>query len=208
MVRPEVVALSEAAAGVVDRIRLDIADFDLPSYIAHTCHAGEAARTGLVACVTAGASFSVPAGPAVVAFGKHLCGAATDLALRCLARLAHVEGVGAARLRGVAIATCCHHVCSWRHYTGRDWFAACGLGAREFELMRLLSSWCLTPPSDLGGLDGAALGRQCKRLIDAGRVAFLNGDAAKGGPHARARLLSYCRVEESPENCLLLGGAW
>ena len=117
---------------------------------------------------------------AVVAIGKHLCGAATDLALKCLANSLRRGGVArtapasssvsvgaasaatgivpatpietggaaasvpvvaaavdvtggeaaaasppvaaAAALRGIAIATCCHQLCSWEHYVGRAFF--------------------------------------------------------------------------------------
>ncbi|XP_036309201.1 tRNA:m(4)X modification enzyme TRM13 homolog isoform X2 [Pipistrellus kuhlii] len=111
----------------------------------------------------------------VVGIGKHLCGAATDLALRCL-----VETYGASReegreepsakrirndkadrsldaaaedggdsseaeawapVAGIVVALCCHHRCDWRHYVGKDYFRAQGLGAREFHYFQRMSSW-------------------------------------------------------------------
>jgi hypothetical protein len=48
--------------------------------------------------------------------------------------------------------------------------------------------------------DRAVLGRKCKRIIDAGRVDFLRSLGLE------AKLVHYCDVEESVENCLLL--AW
>ncbi|CAM9972364.1 unnamed protein product, partial [Ectocarpus sp. 13 AM-2016] len=76
----------------------------------------------------------------VVAVAKHLCGVATDLALRAMLTLpprresreaddgGHVGNgdptaaptAATTRVGGVAIATCCHHVCNWRDYVGRD----------------------------------------------------------------------------------------
>ncbi|XP_054420877.1 tRNA:m(4)X modification enzyme TRM13 homolog [Pteronotus mesoamericanus] len=111
----------------------------------------------------------------VVGIGKHLCGVATDLALRCL-----VETYGArceerneeplakrikndktdqeintlaeeggektvpekwSPVAGIVIALCCHHRCDWRHYVGREYFRALGLGAVEFHYFQRMSSW-------------------------------------------------------------------
>ncbi|XP_072244915.1 tRNA:m(4)X modification enzyme TRM13 homolog [Leuresthes tenuis] len=106
----------------------------------------------------------------LVGVGKHLCGAATDLALCCLLETA---GVGAKtepprkRLRpseppepspgddgetalppsgpgpvqGLALALCCHHRCEWRHYVGQRFFLQRGLGAAEFSAFCRMSSW-------------------------------------------------------------------
>ncbi|XP_029473295.1 tRNA:m(4)X modification enzyme TRM13 homolog isoform X2 [Rhinatrema bivittatum] len=101
----------------------------------------------------------------VVGTGKHLCGAATDLALRCL-----VESYGSQeeeptpkRLKtenseitdntgkntpegwlpvaGIVIALCCHHKCDWKHYVGKEFFHTLGLQATDFSLYRRMSSW-------------------------------------------------------------------
>lgn len=70
-----------------------------------------------------------------VAFGKHLCGPATDFTLRCAAKY-HGRG-----LRGVAVATCCHHVCTWQHYVGQDVFRELGFSPEEFEVMSYMCGW-------------------------------------------------------------------
>ncbi|CAN0531832.1 unnamed protein product, partial [Ectocarpus sp. 12 AP-2014] len=105
----------------------------------------------------------------VVAVAKHLCGVATDLALRrdggatdgetsrekhqAGRRDAHDGGhvgnddptaapaAATTRVGGVAIATCCHHVCNWRDYVGRDFLMQQGFSARDFEAMRRISAW-------------------------------------------------------------------
>mmetsp|Transcript_7007 Transcript_7007/g.14062 ORF Transcript_7007/g.14062 Transcript_7007/m.14062 type:complete len:103 (-) Transcript_7007:242-550(-) len=46
---------------------------------------------------------------------KHLCGAGTDLALKSLRDLA-----SAGAIDGCVMATCCHGLCSWKEYVGRD----------------------------------------------------------------------------------------
>jgi len=49
-----------------------------------------------------------------VAIAKHLCGSGTDLALRSLASIS-------SNTNGCAFATCCHGVCDWDDYVGRDY---------------------------------------------------------------------------------------
>ncbi|KAM4640781.1 tRNA:m(4)X modification enzyme TRM13 homolog [Discoglossus pictus] len=99
----------------------------------------------------------------VVGIGKHLCGAGTDLALRCLTRGSSPADIepqckrsrgdsvgevpvdhGAAQhppVVGIVIALCCHHRCDWNHYVGRDLFQRLGIGQREFSLFQRMSSW-------------------------------------------------------------------
>ncbi|KAJ7390527.1 hypothetical protein OS493_024562 [Desmophyllum pertusum] len=102
----------------------------------------------------------------IVAVSKHLCGAATDLTLRCLMetlstdsgktsaqdtgmekntddrenkrqKLAASEGP----VKGVTLALCCHHCCSWPQYVGRPFLQNIGFTAEDFHLLCCLSSW-------------------------------------------------------------------
>ncbi|XP_076976244.1 tRNA:m(4)X modification enzyme TRM13 homolog isoform X1 [Tamandua tetradactyla] len=107
----------------------------------------------------------------VVGIGKHLCGVATDLALRCLVETYAAsceernEEPLAKRIKndeintltkegnekhvpkkwtpvaGIVIALCCHHRCEWRHYVGKEYFRGLGLGAVEFHYFQRMSSW-------------------------------------------------------------------
>ncbi|XP_073499148.1 tRNA:m(4)X modification enzyme TRM13 homolog isoform X2 [Phyllobates terribilis] len=97
----------------------------------------------------------------VIGIGKHLCGAGTDLALRCLVRsysksdgepqlkrsrtdtepTISVDPTDQCNVRGIVIALCCHHRCDWQHYVGTDFFEKLGLGQREFGLFQRMSSW-------------------------------------------------------------------
>ncbi|XP_045147964.1 tRNA:m(4)X modification enzyme TRM13 homolog [Echinops telfairi] len=111
----------------------------------------------------------------VIGIGKHLCGMATDLALRCLVETyaasceerneeplakriknetAETETNTLAKegnektvpekwtpVAGIVIALCCHHRCEWRHYVGKEYFRALGLGAVEFHYFQRMSSW-------------------------------------------------------------------
>ncbi|KAG8436621.1 hypothetical protein GDO86_007648 [Hymenochirus boettgeri] len=101
----------------------------------------------------------------IIGIGKHLCGAGTDLALRCLlqsyshpdeswpkrprtnmveCRISEDRETKSARhptVEGIVIALCCHHRCDWYHYVGKDFFHSLGLGHREFSLFQRMSSW-------------------------------------------------------------------
>ncbi|XP_052274218.1 tRNA:m(4)X modification enzyme TRM13 homolog isoform X2 [Dreissena polymorpha] len=94
----------------------------------------------------------------VVAFGKHLCGAASDLALRCITETLkpgtscqegeEEEGNHRKRLKsesrelsGAVIALCCHHRCTWHPYVGKHFFQSQGLTARDFQVVSSMSSW-------------------------------------------------------------------
>jgi tRNA:m4X modification enzyme len=119
----------------LERVKCDLADFE---------------PAGLAALGGAGGA---PV-PRWAALGKHLCGAAADLALRCCARAAAPGGGGAPGLVGLAVATCCHHRCAWRHFAGREAFAAAGFSPEEFELVAWMSGWALCGHD---GADAAAL---------------------------------------------------
>jgi tRNA:m4X modification enzyme len=76
---------------------------------------------------------------AVHVIAKHLCGAGTDLALKSLLPIRK-------QVSTCLLATCCHGVCTWEAYVGRDFLQAAFLsqgltfGRAEFELLRRWSS--------------------------------------------------------------------
>lgn len=74
----------------------------------------------------------------VVVISKHLCGNATDLALRCA-----VNGQRNAQcVRAIIIALCCHHRLVWNDYVGKEFFHRLNLTPKDFSLLRALTSWC------------------------------------------------------------------
>jgi tRNA:m4X modification enzyme len=78
---------------------------------------------------------SEESGKQLVVIAKHLCGAGTDLALKALRAASKVDVC--------VLATCCHGVCEWNHYVGRNFLATQfgdGFGAEEFELLRKWST--------------------------------------------------------------------
>jgi tRNA:m4X modification enzyme len=73
-----------------------------------------------------------------VVIAKHLCGAGTDLALKSLDDI---------NVDACVMATCCHGICSWEHYVGRNFLKALlgeDFGSQEFDLMRRWSSGTVT----------------------------------------------------------------
>ncbi|CAL1536840.1 unnamed protein product, partial [Lymnaea stagnalis] len=43
--------------------------------------------------------------------------------------------------KGIMIALCCHHQCTWETYLGRDFMDSIGVSPDEFDLLTRLSSW-------------------------------------------------------------------
>jgi len=171
----------------------------------------------------------------VIAIGKHICGAASDLSLHCCVQAAKAQrrsdGMSeSVSVQGVAFALCCHHVCEWSKYVGREWLIGQGLNEEDFNSMRWFSklahtqyrqrsSHCMedklnkqwqSQSSDISDRGNsmsaraaaarAELGHLCKRLIDEGRLAFLVREGWD------CRLVRFVDRETSPENVLLL--AW
>jgi len=72
----------------------------------------------------------------VVGISKHLCGAATDLSIRCLTKTLDETELG-----GLIIALCCHHRCDWTSYVGKKFLIEQGYTEEYFPLLCSLSSW-------------------------------------------------------------------
>jgi len=71
----------------------------------------------------------------LVALSKHLCGCATDLALRCLAN----SGLP---VKGLCIACCCHHRCEWNSYVAKAFITdECGFHADDFFYLTRMTTW-------------------------------------------------------------------
>jgi tRNA:m4X modification enzyme len=76
----------------IKRVKADLADIDMPKAL-------ETQLGSLVYSKT-------------VVIAKHLCGAGTDLALMSMRHLDLVDGC--------VMATCCHGLCTWNEYVGRN----------------------------------------------------------------------------------------
>ncbi|KAL3315103.1 tRNA:m(4)X modification enzyme TRM13 [Cichlidogyrus casuarinus] len=125
----------------------------------------------------------------IVLVAKHLCGNATDFSLRAIKTLP-TETLQ--NLKGVIIATCCHHRCTWDQSTGREYLQSkFQIDDRQFFIISRLSTWATCgferseehQPSDeetssdqyktLSTQQKIRIGRICKRIIDWARCQFL-----------------------------------
>ena len=153
---------------------------------------------------------------------KHLCGGATDLALVSAAQTAEQKETT------VLIALCCHHLCSWELYTGKDYFLK-HFKPEQFYILSSLSAWatCFKQESmqigDKDVLNNAVLkfqndpesfilqghlvldksvqwyiGRCAKTVLNDGRAHFM---IKKG---FMVQFSKYVDVSVSPENTALL----
>ena len=132
----------------------------------------------------------------VVGVSKHLCGAATDLALHCL-----VQG-RTDKFRGALIALCCHHRTTWSQLAGREYLTELGFSPEDFAVLSHMTSWavCGVRSEQAGYVPhkNEQIGLMCKRLIDYARLNFLRNHGLS------AQLLYYVTRDTCLENVLLL----
>lgn len=77
----------------------------------------------------------------IVGTGKHLCGGATDLMLRCLVETKASLENSSGTVEGIVLALCCHHRCDWQTYVGKKFFSDHSLTAQDFQLFTSMTSW-------------------------------------------------------------------
>ena len=68
---------------------------------------------------------------------KHLCGPACDLAIAALGGKEVPYGRGPP----FAFATCCHYLCTWESFSGRDCWIRLGFDEGDFEVAVAVSQW-------------------------------------------------------------------
>lgn len=162
-----------------------------------------------------------------VAYGKHLCGAATDFTIRCVAN--QLKSKGTVPL-GFAIASCCHYLTSWDQCVGSEVLESQGMTPEEFEIMCYMSGWSTCghnhiddsgrcqmeqqqqeqsldsnnrwkPHMTISRSRRVELGTKCKDVIDMSRVLYFSGlDGVK-----LAKKVAHVDPTISIENRLLLG---
>ncbi|KAL3827745.1 hypothetical protein ACJIZ3_016547 [Penstemon smallii] len=87
-------------------------------------------------------------GATYIAIGKHLCGPATDMSLRCCIRRGSIENTAvqsrvSCYLGGLAIATCCHHLCQWKSYINKRYMFDLGFTKEDFHKISWFTSWAV-----------------------------------------------------------------
>merc|ERR1712151_532523 len=139
-------------------------------------------------------------GQQVLGIGKHVCGAATDLALKCLCQTqledAEADQTNCADppyVTGIGIALCCRHVCTWNDYVDQEWVLQAGFSPAEFDVMARMSTWVHQPD-----IEKKLLGEACQYFLDRGRVRFLRNRGFD------ARIEDYVGIECTKENKVLI----
>ncbi|XP_070508461.1 tRNA:m(4)X modification enzyme TRM13 homolog [Chironomus tepperi] len=145
-------------SGIVDRLRVDIGDLDMTQLNFTSCKS-------------------------VVGVSKHLCGRATDFALRCL-----INGnKGTVKTKGFLICVCCHHQITYDSFLGRDWMTKHGIDRNLFNILIKMVSWCTCGDgksreehkeagngvADEKLKERELVGWKCKRLLDYARVEYM-----------------------------------
>ncbi|XP_074316010.1 uncharacterized protein LOC141652443 [Silene latifolia] len=174
-----------------------------------------------------------------LAVGKHLCGPATDLTLRCCLGENYDQNSGTEHIRqnlkGIAVATCCHHLCQWKHYTNRSYLMKLGITKDDFHAITWFTSWAVDADhgstlSDDGFLQSPAppdgnveslLGAECvedivrnMKPLDRAALGFMCKDIIDMGRMLwvkecglESKLVKYVPSDISPENRLIVAKA-
>ena len=113
-----------------------------------------------------------------VIIAKHLCGLATDISLRSLQTFScNSEKNNDEKLtkqaHGVAIATCCHHACSWADYTGAEWMTSVGFTSQEFNMMKVWSSWAHTLTKKIRTAEDLVAVKQAEKIVSETKLSLI-----------------------------------
>lgn len=156
----------------------------------------------------------------VVGVTKHLCGIATDLALRCIVN-GKLEGLN---VSGILMAFCCHHRCTWTSYAGKEFLLNVGFTPYEFSALCSISSWATcgsgkprskwteeSTEETEGSMEidryrrhglsqeiREEIGRKCKMILNYGRLKYLEKHGYE------AKLIYYVEQNVSPENVCII----
>lgn len=98
----------------------------------------------------------------LIGVSKHLCGAATDLALRCI-----LNGNATIKTKGFVIALCCHHRCAWRSFVGKQFFQDNSVTEKEFAIITKMVGWAIC---------GTGMSRERRKALEEGDNVVAAGD--------------------------------
>lgn len=105
------------------------------------------------------------------------------------------------------IALCCHQLCTFNSYVNQQYLVEMGICKRDFAILATISTWALCGD----GIDGTLhwsglpyakrqqLGFKCKRILDVGRLMYLQSLGAN------CKLVNYVNHSISMENVALIG---
>ncbi|GAB6031641.1 tRNA:m(4)X modification enzyme TRM13 [Chamberlinius hualienensis] len=156
----------------------------------------------------------------MIVTSKHLCGVATDFALRCITnyQLSNQKlPEHLCKFKGALIALCCHHRCEWKHYVGKEFLIQNGFKEEDFNILLSITSWatcgtqsnkdsmdephgnlCEKQKLGINEDEQTKYGIKSKRLLDQGRIDYLNKNRVRG------TLVYYTDKATSLENVAIL----
>uniref|UniRef100_A0A336MJC2 tRNA:m(4)X modification enzyme TRM13 n=1 Tax=Culicoides sonorensis TaxID=179676 RepID=A0A336MJC2_CULSO len=144
-----------------------------------------------------------------IGLSKHLCGSATDLALRCM-----VNGNSGQNpmTKGFIIALCCHHRTSYGDFTGRTFLDENKIDSNTFKIITKMTSWGIcghergedTKADDhesekLSKSVKEKVGWKCKRILDYARKVYMDQNGFE------CNLKYYVKSDVTLENVCLVG---
>ena len=160
------------------------------------------ARIGLEDLDLCSLAQQVAPGRRTVVVAKHLCGAATDYALRS----AVASRAAGAPPVAMVLSTCCHHRCTYQAYPNRPFLARLGLSGRaDFGALCRVASWYVDgrqTVEDSAASVRARVGASAKALLDEGRAEYLRAHGFDD-----TTLCRFVDAAVSPENMLLVARA-
>ncbi len=142
---------------------------------------------------------SLKTSDSAIIYGKHLCGSAIDLTLHCLKRTLKPKE----KFKGLLLAVCCHHLCDWSSFCGKNFFKNLNLSISDFYVIRNLTSWATDAQYELNEGDDHVfkkrIGRICKNLIDTARIAYITDSTG-----FQTKFFNYCDISVTLENRMLI----
>ena len=140
-----------------------------------------------------------PKATGLVVLAKHLCGCASDYALRASVAASPRRSASQEPL-ALVLATCCHHRCTWPSFVNRrlliqSGLAEGGFGAAEFDRLCRVTSRGVNAHDRSTRADH---GRRAKDLLDEARADFMRSHGFS------TRLTRFVDASVTPENVLLI----
>lgn len=118
----------EAKSKTMLRYKTDIIDFDL-NYIDNTDKLGDSLEKDIIEKIKKGFN--------IIGVAKHICGCAFDLSLSCLFNYSKFDNI-----KGLCMATCCHHICRAELLNHLDFFIEkLNLTVKEIIFLFKATSW-------------------------------------------------------------------
>ncbi len=145
-----------------------------------------------------------------IAISKHLCGAATDLTIKCLENHRDSNYI----FKAFIVALCCRQKCSYSCFPsiGKKLLLKHGIDMEGFNSIKKMTSWALCGrrqhmehdddgndhPSGLTIHEREIVGDMCRRIIDYTRVESIKSNGWD------AKLVKYVKSDVSKENVCML----